>query len=178
MGLDISYASKIKFESRKETEDDYNDSNVFLYPNDSLLDQSEGIPGGTYICEGMHDSFRAGTYSGYSAWRKALAKMAGWEIESLWETVAALSRRNESLNEVLVENDRLTIGIPFVELLHFSDCEGFIGPNTSKKLHADFLEWDEKAKSFEGEDSRFYSLYKNWTKAFEVASDGGSVMFH
>ena len=179
MGLDISYASKINFEKRREPDFEEMDQNgVFLYPNDSFLDQSEGIKGGEYISEGIQGSFRAGSYSGYSSWRRTLAKMIGWEIEDLWQHVGTLVQRNENLNDVLNESDELKVDIPFVELLNFSDCEGFIGPKTSAKLHADFLEWDEKAKvsdPFKG--GYFYETYKEWTEAFKVASDGGCVIF-
>jgi hypothetical protein len=175
MGLDISYASKINFESRNYVSDE--DNNVYLYPNDSLLDQSEGIQSGEYTCEGIQDSFRAGSYSGYGSWRKTLAELIAWEIENLWLHVETLVQRNENLNDILDENDEFKVDIPFVELLHFSDCEGFIGPKTSAKLHADFLEWDEKAKNFDSQNSYFYERYQEWTKAFEVASDGGCVIF-
>lgn len=179
MGLDISYVSRINFERRREPDFEEIDQNsVFLYPNDSLLDQSEGIKGGEYVCEGIHGSFRAGSYSGYSSWRRTLAKMIGWEIEDLWQHVGTLVQRNENLNDVLNESDELKVDIPFVELLNFSDCEGFIGPKTSAKLYLDFLEWDEKAKvndPFKG--GYFYETYQEWTEAFKVASDGGCVIF-
>ena len=179
MGLDISYVSKINFERRREPDFEEMDQNgVFLYPNDSLLDQSEGIKGGEYVCEGIQGSFRAGSYSGYSSWRRTLAKMIGWEIEDLWQHVGTLVQRNENLNDVLNESDELKVDIPFVELLNFSDCEGFIGPKTSAKLYLDFLEWDEKAKvsdPFKG--GYFYETYQEWTEAFKVASDGGCVIF-
>ena len=174
MGLDISYASKINFESRSISGEG---DNLYLYPNDSLLDQSEGIQSGEYTCEGIQGSFRAGSYSGYSSWRRTLAKMIGWEIEDLWQHVETLVQRNENLNDVLNENDRFSVDIPFVELLHFSDCEGFIGPKTSAKLHSDFLEWDENAKNFDSQNSYFYETYQEWTEAFKVASDGGCVIF-
>ena len=174
MGLDISYASKINFESRSISGEV---DNLYLYPNDSLLDQSEGIQSGEYTCEGIQGSFRAGSYSGYSSWRRTLAKMIGWEIEDLWQHVETLVQRNENLNDVLNENDRFSVDIPFVELLHFSDCEGFIGPKTSAKLHSDFLEWDENAKNFDSQNSYFYEKYQEWTEAFKVASDGGCVIF-
>ena len=179
MGLDISYASKINFEKRREPDfEEMHQNSVFLYSNDSLLDQSEGIKNGEYISEGIQGSFRAGSYSGYSNWRRTLAKMIGWEIEDLWQHVGTLVQRNENLNDVLNESDELKVDIPFVELLNFSDCEGFIGPKTSAKLHADFLEWDEKAKvsdPFKG--GYFYETYQEWTEAFKVASDGGCVIF-
>ena len=174
MGLDISYASKINFESRSISGEG---DNLYLYPNDSLLDQSEGIQSGEYACEGVQDSFRAGSYSGYGSWRRTLAKMIGWEIEDLWRNVETLVQRNENLNDVLNENDRFSVDIPFVELLHFSDCDGFIGPKTSAKLHSDFLEWNENAKNFDSQNSYFYEKYQEWTEAFKVASDGGCVIF-
>jgi hypothetical protein len=185
MGLDISYASKINFESRSYISDDIDmdgiPNGVYLYPNDSLLDQSEGIQSGEYACEGVQDSFRAGSYSGYSNWRRTLAKMIGWDIEDLWRNVETLVQRNENLNDVLNENDRLSVDIPFVELIHFSDCEGFIGPKTSTKLYLDFLEWDEKAKTVDpfvaNDCGYFYETYQRWTEAFKVASDGGCVVF-
>jgi len=178
MGLDISYYSRINFEKnvwKADLSKEYFEGEVYLYPNDSLLDQSEGIPGGEYICEGIQDSFRAGSYSGYSGWRRTLANMIGWDIEELWRKVETLVQRNENLNDVLSENGNVKIDIPFVELLHFSDCEGFIGPKTSAKLYADFLEWNEKAKTVD--QGYFYEKYQEWTKAFEVASDGGCVVF-
>jgi len=178
MGLDISYASKINFEKRREPDfEEMHQNSVFLYPNDSLLDQSEGIKNGEYISEGIQGSFRAGSYSGYGSWRRILAEMIGWEIEDLWRSVETLVQRNENLNDVLNENDRFSVDIPFVELLHFSDCEGFIGPKTSAKLHSDFLEWDENAKNFDSQNSYFYETYQEWTEAFKVASDGGCVIF-
>ena len=178
MGLDISYASKINFEKRREPDfEEMHQNSVFLYPNDSLLDQSEGIKNGEYISEGIQGSFRAGSYSGYGSWRRILAEMIGWEIEDLWRSVETLVQRNENLNDVLNENDRFSVDIPFVELLHFSDCEGFIGPKTSAKLHSDFLEWNENAKNFDSQNSYFYEKYQEWTEAFKVASDGGCVIF-
>lgn len=179
MGLDISYASKINFEKRREPDfEEMHQNSVFLYPNDSLLDQSEGIKNGEYISEGIQGSFRAGSYSGYSNWRRTLSKMIGWEIEDLWQHVGTLVQRNENLNDVLNESDELKVDIPFVELLNFSDCEGFIGPKTSAKLYLDFLEWNEKAKvSVPFKGGYFYETYQEWTEAFKVASDGGCVIF-
>lgn len=182
MGLDISYASRINFEKRREPDfEEMHQNSVFLYPNDSLLDQSEGIKAGEYICEGVQGSFRAGSYSGYGSWRKMLSELIGWEIEDLWRNVATLAQRSENLNDVLSESDELKVDIPFIELLHFSDCEGFIGPKTSAKLHVDFLEWDEKARNFRNyqlqAQNHFYEKYQEWTEAFKVASDGGCVIF-
>ncbi|MNJ79827.1 hypothetical protein D3C77_779790 [compost metagenome] len=50
---------------------------------------------------------------------------------------------------------------------------------TSAKLAKDFADFDERAKYFDGdEDGWFYKKYLDWKKAFELASDGGTVDFH
>ena len=66
---------------------------------------------------------------------------------------------------------------PFFELINFSDCEGSIGPVVSAKLARDFAEFDERARSLNDEGRHFYRLYKSWTTAFQMASDGGMVDF-
>jgi len=72
---------------------------------------------------------------------------------------------------------------PFVELINFSDCEGEIGPIVAAKLAKDFAEHQEKARTYvplhndPDEPDWWFNLYKDWRKAFEMASDGGSVCF-
>lgn len=164
MGLDIRYASKINFESRKDpVEAEEETTCVFLYPNNCFIDQSEGIQAGYYTTEGVQGYFHAGPYSVYSIWRQHLADMIGFKIEVIWQEVMTPAQK--------IEIQR----IPFVELLCFSDCEGLIGPETSIKLYADFLAWDERAKSLKSMDS-FYEQYQEWSNAFKVASDNGCVM--
>ena len=169
MGLDISYYSKIDFASTLERDD----AEVYLYNNDMVFGQSDGIKNGAYDSDGEYGSFRAGSYSGYNSWRRSLAELVGYDYDQVIESVQRSIRRNESLNEVLGEREEAEVRIPFVELLFFSDCEGFIGPNTSAKLAKDFAEWEEKAK---GNDF-LYGRYQEWKKAFETASDGGCVVF-
>jgi hypothetical protein len=169
MGLDISYYSKIDFASTLERDD----AEVYLYRNDMVFGQSDGIKNGAYDSYGEYGSFRAGSYSGYNSWRRSLAELVGYDYDQVIESVQRSIRRNESLNKVLGEREEAEVRIPFVELLFFSDCEGFIGPNTSAKLAKDFAEWEEKAK---GNDF-LYGRYQEWKKAFDTASDGGCVVF-
>jgi hypothetical protein len=86
-------------------------------------------------------------------------------------------------------------GEPFVELINYSDCDGCIGPRTSRKLAEDFRKYAEKAAAYfhehgpnnpnllERESDYFVhpwwlENYDEWRKAFELASDGGFVEFH
>ena len=72
MGLDISYYSKIDFASSLERDD----AEVYLYNNDMVFGQSDGIKNGAYDSYGEYGSFRAGSYSGYNQVRVAEAKVA------------------------------------------------------------------------------------------------------
>jgi hypothetical protein len=65
---------------------------------------------------------------------------------------------------------------PFWELIHFSDCEGTIGPEVSAKLAQDFARYQDQADAHP--DERFRDLYATWRTAFEMASQGGAVDFH
>lgn len=131
-------------------------------------------------------SFRAGSYSGYGDWRRELAMLVGiGDIESFWSRVVKLEKQGQ-------EPD-----VPFWQLLHFSDCEGAIGPVVCKKLAKDFADWEERAKTYakemheasriavdypfeeaiEGhglssEGSYFWKKYQEWKQAFEDGIEG------
>ena len=70
-------------------------------------------------------------------------------------------------------------GRPFFELIHFSDCEGIIGPKISAKLAKDFADNQAKADVYRvDEASWFREKYSDWRRAFEMAADNGAVEFH
>lgn len=104
--------------------------------------------------DSMH--FRAGSYSGHGDFRRKLAVLAGYE---------------GGFDGALVLD-----GGPFWELLCFSDCEGCLGPLVSAKLAKDFADFQDTVDSKSGE--YFRQLYASWRKAFEMAADGGMVVFH
>ncbi|PSE43969.1 hypothetical protein C7G91_04810 [Acinetobacter nosocomialis] len=141
------------------------DSDYFLpslnshFPNHA----KELIDGGFYTFEEDY-WFRAGSYSGYNNFREQLAKLAGYPA------LEGEGNRHYHSNGAW----KATSG-PFWELINFSDCEGVIGTAYSKKLLADFKQFDEKAKEL-GE--YFYESYSDWMTAFEFASDDGAVDFH
>jgi hypothetical protein len=101
--------------------------------------------------------FRAGSYSGYNLWRDSLAQLARYRsAEDVWN--------NPGLEG------------PFVELIHFSDCEGVIGAEISAKLSKDFADFDDQAKTHA--IGPFYYLYEKWRDAFALAAQDGAVEFH
>jgi hypothetical protein len=122
--------------------------------------QAAGISEGVLYEPADKFSFRAGSYSGYNRWRDQLARIAGFADDSdAWENGPQ--------------------GKPFYELIHFSDCEGVIGPTIAAKLAKDFADNQPHADAFVGPESDwFQTKYADWRKAFEMASDNGAVSFH
>lgn len=162
MGLDITAYEKVTKVSQEQELTYKEDAHVWINNDFSSHDELE--EGVKYKREGKELKFRAGSYSGYGAWRRQLAKIIGQDINHIWENPHSY--------------------YPFVELINFSDCEGTIGPQTSAKLAKDFQEWDERAREFGKEENHplpewgFYVRYKKWREAFELAANTGAVCFH
>jgi hypothetical protein len=180
VGLDISAVSRAAGNYLgPDVPDDLEDDQVHVYSTDGL-DRLDGYEPGVYRVEGDEVGFRAGSYSGYNYWRRHLCRMAlGVEPEEVWEDADAYRGR------------------PFVELIDFSDCEGSIGPRTSRKLAADFQAFADRAEAYareQGPDAAdpnapprppddvvhnwWLENYREWQHAFELASDDGFVLFH
>ena len=117
--------------------------------------------------------FSAGGYGSYNAWREELAKLAGYPAVE-FESVEGYVPSRKMLHAASAWRG-LCEGRPFVELVNFSDCEGVIGSELSAKLAKDFADFDERAKAA-GNDA-FYDRYREWYKAFAMASDNGAVKF-
>lgn len=108
--------------------------------------------------------FRAGSYSGYNEWRDDLAH----------------TMHNVSAREIWDNLDHFK-GKPFIELINFSDCEGYIGPEVAAKLYGDFAAYRptyEKAHDRVGDHVWLMQKYDDWQRAFEMAGGGGMVVFH
>jgi hypothetical protein len=167
MGLDITAYSNIKFvhqlpECKDET--GYDDHFRLYYAGKNFISAGDGLKEGCYCCEGGSFGFRAGSYSNYNDWRGELSKcMLEVSPEVIW-------KKPEEWR-----------GEPFVELVNFSDCDGFIGPKTSDKLFIDFNNNLEKFLNWtigRTESDWFIQKYKDWMRAFKIASNGGAVKFH
>lgn len=159
MGLDIRSYRRIQY---AEGNEGYTEGGYVKYPEWSSAYVARDFPSqGADIRSGVpfkaaeESHFRAGSYSGYNAWRNLLARLVGFTgAPQVWED--GRSR-------------------PFTELIHFSDCDGCIGPTVSAKLAADFAQYQDVADAHEAE--WFRTQYANWRKAFEMAADNGVVVF-
>ncbi len=113
----------------------------------------EFIDGGCYekTLETETFGFHAGSYSGY-----------GW--------------RREFLAQLF--NPHRDPKLPFYELIHFADNEGTIGPEAAADLLADFREHAEAYRAATIDYHHEYGFYTNFTRACELAADGGLIDFH
>lgn len=158
MGLDITahrqmYAVEC---ADPESGEAYEDDVFTVWINPDFPGRANGIPDGRAFKAAESFDFRAGSYGGYSAWRDMLSLLA--------------------LNKPAPAVWAMPEDGPFVELIHFSDCEGVIGPDVSCKLAADFARYQTIADTHR--DAYFREKYAAWRKAFEMASDNGCVCFH
>jgi hypothetical protein len=120
--------------------------------------RTEGVEPNAIYCVGDRFGFRAGSYSGYNAWRNWLATVAGFRsAKDCWE--------------------RGKPGDPFYELIHFADNEGVIGPVVAKKLAGDFAKHVAKAADLAAQPW-YLDQYARWWCAFLTASCRGAVDFH
>jgi hypothetical protein len=158
MGLEITAYENVSWlrEPNEDDEDGVPPPFARLWVSGDFTERADGLRTGVYETWGETVDFRAGSYSGYNAWRSWLARLVGTTDQEVWDNPVAG---------------------PFVELIWFSDCEGVIGPVTSRKLANDFQAWDERAKVFKDEDRGYYGLYQLWAQAFELAADTGCVDF-
>lgn len=104
--------------------------------------------------------------------------MIGYTPEEIWAISEALVR-DDKLNDVLDEKSEKLV-IPFIELIGFSDCEGYIGPIVSNKLFKDFESNRDKALEFSKSKNVdwFIRLYDDFMEGFRIASNDGAVCFH
>lgn len=167
MGLDITAYTQLK-KIVTLSEEDAEKVSEFIDPvsawltlthrvEDAFPGRAEGIEANTLYCFPYQQNmkFCAGSYGGYGEWRRVLAKLAGYGTpEALWK------------------NYRTG---PFSEMIHFSDCEGIIGPVVSAKLARDFEEFKNKIAE---QEKWWQDLYGTWSKAFTMAADHGAVDFH
>ena len=200
MGLDISYYSNVKripdeeipagVEPFNRAYDDwangYYDKGYNLYYIDTdrglFGGHMQGLEPGWYKTKSGDEGgyLRAGSYSGYNEWRSDLALAAGYPggTQEVW-----------SMSDKLYQPD----SPPFLELIYFSDSDGIIGPEVSKKLYNDFvkyennikqvldtwyLKFDPKKEYDTGQFKWFIDKYGEWKEAFKTASENGFVSFH
>jgi hypothetical protein len=163
MGLDISTVKSPEFVKPYVPGDDDEPTGDgrwahLVWSNTDFPEHIDGKAEGWYFGEDGR-SFRAGSCSGYNRVRADLCRLAlGVDPEMVWASPARY--RDE----------------PLYPLIQFSDCEGAIGPDTSKRL-ADAL--DALASRFGEMDEWSALTAENFRVAFREAADsGGFVLFH
>lgn len=180
MGLDISYFSEIEIAPDDIEPDcdepvDY-DKYIWLYLNPDFDGRHGNIVDGARYTYKHAERFRAGSYSGYNAWRETLAELAGYEKV---EIERFGFKKNLYAAYAWLEPDKAG-SLPFYELINFSDCEGVIGSEVSAKLAGDFNRFRDEAHNGELTrplNPRFCQIYDSFLNAFTVASNNGAVKF-
>lgn len=134
------------------------ESNVVRVKQVGDFKAHDHITSGIYRWDGRSMDFRAGSYSTYNGFRSDLCIMA-----------------HGVFPQVLWKNPELYEGGEFYELIHFSDCEGAIGPTTAQKLLNDF----KKYRDHYCEDSNAWDceVYDYWIESLKIASNDGMLIF-
>ena len=160
MGLDITAMRKLRVAKEPVFDEDgqVEDFDTQWKPGASMEwsesvfpGRGEGVDANTVYEWEDSFSFRAGSYSGYGMWRRELEKFKG--------------------------------NVAFQELIDFADNEGVIGSVVAKKLFKDFTDYENDAEEYsknvaDSDGEWFIRQYRNWKKAFGLASDNGAVEFH
>lgn len=150
MGLDIRMVQGINYIGK--TSD--NDDDVHLYNNDDSCSQNVAQPG-IYSIE-QDDWVFGRAYSTYNHLRRQLAELVGKTTNQIWQDPKP--------------------GIPFVELINFSDCEGAFDTKCCIKLAQDFKSYEHLAAAHE--DEQFREFYTTMQNAFVTAgNNNGAIIF-
>ena len=161
MGLDCTAYSNIKLlheinKNNEDTDDFWERGLARLYMT-GFARHSDNLKDGWYEAEDSY-GWCAGSYSGYNRWRNTVSEVGlGVPAKVVWE------------NFDQYEDEGLAW------LVHFSDCEGFIGPETSKKILVG-LQKIQEDNLFTDE----YDLVKlnHWIIGMTLAANNGAVVFH
>lgn len=184
MGLDITAFSKLRYFGHHEVPegsehpydpDTYVRLHVEAYAYDAFPHALLGVPnqqvkeyGSTKFISGgcfeltpetEQHSFRAGSYGGYTRWRKGLAQ----QFNPYGPGPAPLGSAPAAEG-------------PFYELLWFADNEGTIGQLAAVNLLTAFREHEVAYAA--AHDEWDVQTYRNFLTACELAADGGLIDFH
>lgn len=173
MGLDIYAYSRIIEKSNRSANQRRLEELGLSEPGEEIYrietpdeEAFKGLDPGTYLTTSLteYHSFRAGSYSGYNNWRRALClRMLGIEPEELWNDTGSWKDS------------------PFFSLINHSDCDGAIGGPVAKSLFLDFVKHRHRAEGLSeigNEDGGwFLEVYDDFLRGFELAADDGILIF-
>lgn len=150
------------------------DEDYRLYNNPDFPGRAD-LPTGWYKAVGLDHPSLQWSYSGYSAFRERLARLAYPEAPDL-PRVDPYKDRNgdwDHRHPASAYASKLGSG-PLFELIWFSDCEGILGHETCKKLLADLEalngDW-VKSDGFAGRD--FAEDFRRLRLALKAVVDAG-----
>jgi hypothetical protein len=99
------------------------------------------------------------SYSGHSNFREDLIRLIG---------------REDLLADGEINWEILPDDIPFYDFINFSDCEGCLDWEISKKIYYNFITYNEKAKELDV--NNFYNRYLKWFETFRITSEQNGVV--
>lgn len=183
MGLDISAYKNVKKVDVSEL-DEYEREDLCKIFCNGFKDQYSSLEVGAFY-DGENEHFCRIGYGGYSLFRERLAEIGGWGkhivpnpdcSDSDYDNQSYYHRFPHIADIYHQEGD--TVDGPFVEIIIFSDCEGFIDAIHCKKLYEDFCKFEEVAKVRLKDELNFMNFYKSMKEAFKFGSENGFVNYH
>lgn len=181
MGLDVTACKNVKLIIEPKISEA--DELIQVYHGHFGEQCGELQDGSYYNCE-EEDWFCGMSYGSYSHFRNELAKIGGWPEYKV---------SKPSYDDVDYEDKRFCYDFPnvasilnhdsdevhgaFVEVINFSDCEGFICSEFCKKLHKDFLDHQGVANEILADNSSYLKMYNGLRDAFEFGSHAGFVQY-
>lgn len=172
MGLAIRYFKEVTFIDQDK--DKVGDKEAWLYNASTFSANGAGLlPEGVEPIRRIENTcygrFRVqqdagisvGPYSLYRTWRQWLWKLIHdlSNINAVWQAPGSYEH------------------LAFFNLIHFSDCEGVIGPIVSARLAREFSVHQSKVDQLQDQHFLFVLLYRSFHQAFETAAGKGAVQF-
>jgi len=176
MGLDVSAiknAVLVDDPKVSETEDlDCIYGGNFPQRLGSLVDGAyyDGEPTGSHYSNG---------YGRHGLFREKLAELAGYGAK---KTPKPSPGDSDFMNKLYIHHHPNTVAAweagagPFFELIMFSDCEGYIGPEICQKLADDFRKFSDTVRLID--DQWFKQSFFDMRSVFEDGAQSGYVKFH
>lgn len=183
MGLDIGAYKNVRKVDVSELDDDEYEDMQQVFCN-GFKEQYSGLEVGSYY-DGEYEWFCRISYGAYSLFRDRLAEIGGWN-KHLVDKPHFSDNNYENKNYFhrfphiagVYNTGNETVDGPFVEIIIFSDCEGFIDSKNCKKLYDDFCKYEDKAKEVLHEEDRFLKFYLDLKESFKYGSQSGFVWYH
>jgi hypothetical protein len=171
MGLDITAYEKLEasYETVEDIEEGTAGYSLYTHKETEFENSSTGLLLDTYYdSTGEEYGFRAGSYGGYNQWRNQLSFI----VNNIYAN--DLYKEYQTFERIQEE------GFKMAELIYFSDCDGYIGPEVCQKLYVEFRDNEQFAKDYaeQSNDEHFYVVYKDFLEAFKIVGDAGAVSFH